>query len=422
MLYTAAFNEDFSYSNMDSYFDAIKLLVTGDISNFLKHPMASSRYSFPPNNEYPKDKRYVFVGKVVDLAPKALTDPGDISLWFKKEHPLYAGHFLYVGLRFVRNYFYNSQLTPWILSVDIAESYVSGMLINRQKGWNPADIYGNPKPNMVSYNYQWSDSNSTSMYGQIFYSTSPMLKAVKADYGTVQASANITFLLSDWGFGFFGAASRRATYNSVSNFMGALFLETLATKLDSTNDQAFIPANYPMVALMTASDLNPNYNTGGSNWAFYTGTSSPSLNSDKRNIANNALNRKITLIRAPGQDVTLSDAPDKITSSLAYNITGGAVPDKAHVYRNADGEQCAEMYPVFLRNQNTLLAKLPLMKPVVGSYRYVHINKRLEVDSKVYHGITTTSRCIGHFNPELSCDQYVDLRLDGLNSEYIRLK
>ncbi|MCW6598850.1 hypothetical protein [Yersinia ruckeri] len=406
MLYTAAFTEAFAQSNMTRYFEALKLLVTGDITNFLEQTIVSSRYSFPPNNEYPKSKRYFYVGQVNDLMPTNTNQPGDISIWFKKEHPLYAGHFMYVGLRFVRNYYYTTNLTPWFMSVDVAENYKDGVLINRVKGYNPADVYGSPTPNSVNYNTQWETSNgSNSYYGSVFRAGFPMPYSVSPDWGNSQVSANITFLLSDWGFGVFGGACRKATLNSVSNLLGVLFLETLASDLNSTNEKAFIPKNYPMFALLDIESIAGYGNTVLS----------------QNNIVTN-MNRNVTLVRAPGEDTKLNARPHQMTASLAYNILNGTTLDTDHVYRNADGEECAEMYPVFVRARNTLLAKLPLMKPIVGSHRYVHMNKRLEVGEKVYHGIVSTHLGVAVFNPELTNDNYVALRTSGLNHEYIRLK
>lgn len=406
MLYAAAFTESFQFSNMARYLEAIKLLVTGDITNFLEQTIVSSRYSFPPNNEYPKSRRYFFVGQVNDLLPTDNNSPGDVSIWFKKEHPLYAGHFMYVGLRFVRNYSVSSSFTPWTMSVDVAENYKNGVLINRVKGFNPADTYGNSKPGQTDYSNYWNTYNNTGLFGQTFRGSFPMPAAVSTDYGSNMLSANITFLLSDWGFGVFGGANRKATLNSVANLLGVLFLETLATNLDSTNDKAFIPKNYPMYALLDVS-------------AFPSGSDNYYINRDG---ISTSITRNITLIRAPGEDAKLNSTPNRMTSSLAYNILNGTTLDTDHVYRNADGEECAEMYPVFVRARNTLLAKLPLMKPIVGSHRYVHMNKRLEVGDKVYHGIISTHLGVAVFNPELTNDGYVALRTNGLNHEYIRLK
>lgn len=406
MLYAAAFTETLAQSNMARYIEALKLLITGDITNFLEQTIVSSRYSFPPNNEYPKSRRYFFVGQVNDLLPTDNNSPGDVSIWFKKEHPLYAGHFMYVGLRFVRNYYQGSNLTPWVISVDAAENYKDGMLINRVKGFNPAENYGTKQSNGTDYSSYWSNSESnTGYYGYTIRGGAyPVISAASPDYGNSAASANLTFLLSDWGFGVFGGGNRKATSNSVSNLLGVLFLETLASNLNSTNENAFIPKNYPMFALLESSAV------GSNNWTMA-----------QYGIITN-INRYVTLLRAPGEDSALKSLANYVLSSLAYNINNGNTLDADHVYRNADGEECAEMYPVFVRARNTLLAKLPLMKPIVGSHRYVHMNKRLEVGDKVYHGIISTHLGIAVFSPELSNDGYVALRTKGLNHEYIRLK
>ncbi|TPG59941.1 hypothetical protein [Ewingella americana] len=404
MIYTTAFTFDVSLTSasnveVEKFLTAIQKLITGDEAGFLKDPFVKVANTFAQIKAYP-DKRYFFVGRVID---KALTAAeGDVTLWFKKEHPLYANHFIFVGLRVAKS----PNSARWVVTVDMAEDYLNGVVVNRQQAYNTGISL-----NQASY---W-DTNTANYAGRTSICCSPSIS--NSDYpgvdGTFYPSAlnaNITFYISDWGFGIFSSCNGRLKSFSLSDLQGVLMLETLATDLKSDNPKAFIPANYPMAILLSNASYGPVWYTNNQ-WA-----------QAGYQVAIPMRIRTIMTGRLPLNDAKVSaDAPN-LLASLAYNLDGGTIQDAVTVQVNADGEQCAEIYPVFLRVKNTLLAKLPVMKPIVGSYRYVHIGKRLDIEDKVYFGISATHKDLSHVLPIIGNPQYMDIRLDGLKQEYLRIK
>ncbi|MCW6598849.1 hypothetical protein [Yersinia ruckeri] len=364
--------------------DALKNLIINDQVAFASSTAIDMTGSYSIYGEAPK-KPYQWICSQTDPVVNGVATRGTRH-WFKKEHPLYEGHFIYLsmGLIRVRSSYHAFQVTM-AESVNADGSVIineTGPLIDANAGDTYWDITGsNP--------YRYGNIN-TGIY-PIFNSSRKV--------------GGYTIFISDWGLGVFGQSSAVLRTPSFGNYTGVLLLETLATKLDSDNPQAFIPKNYPM-ALYVASVGFMTAESGA--WNTYAADNRP---------------RYIDLMRFP--KLESADVKALLTQTYLYSL-GYSLNSSEGRFRDilgcdADGEDKAQVFPVYLNLGNAIVAKLPVLKPIIGSNKYTHVGKVIQSEGHNYFGIFALDKPCGCNGSELSNTNFQALRVKSANQEYLRM-
>lgn len=375
MIYNLGINSAYvtNAATFQKMLNVFKSIITNKPISDADMPAFNAPYSQPILGKYPTARPYQFVYQEMDPQAANVANTGYATLWFKKEHPLYKDHFLYIGLRFTstsrNNFAYLS------LHIDIAELVTDdGTIINRVYGSNSAysGYIGNVTP---------ASSPTTVAHFQ------PVIGRLASWYFNLY-----TLNISDFGLGIFRCDMSASPLNAAfSHYIGTLSLETLAkppTGDAEAKKLAFLPENYPMQALI-----------------FHNG----SINGSAAN------NMVLGLIRVPnlvGNDVTLAGTalysvlespiyrqPTSATQINYGNTLGGTI--NAMEVVNVNGEKASELYPEYLRNpyNGTPLAKLPILRPLQGNADYAHYGRTITLnDTENYIGI----QALEDWDPNLS--------------------
>ncbi|TPG59946.1 hypothetical protein [Ewingella americana] len=345
---------------------ALIKLITGDEAGFLANT-AVDPISNKLADTYPKTRPYILI---VSLPKDITSNPLLMSFktWFKKEHPLYPGHFLYISMR-----------------LSCYKNSAAGVTTNYNNGWH----------------LSFEQAEFVSDVGDAINVT-PCIDGAIAGAATITSRTMLpywgpsrtqnTLYISDWGIGVFGSGADTNKLPAVGNFQGVLMLETMASDLTSSNSRAFIPKNYPMACLVGRLGAYNN--------------STP----------------YVSLPRSPKTDLYISYTFAQVISSLASTIATKAPTDLTdNIGISANGKEEAEIFPTYLQLGNVLLAKLPTLRPSIGSYKYTHATKRLDQNSKIYFGIFAMERDNSMATNNPATSTFYNARIDGLNQEYLRL-
>ncbi|EHM1384199.1 hypothetical protein KFS98_003686 [Salmonella enterica] len=356
MIYNLGINPGYmtSRATFQKVLNVYKNIITNKPITDADMPAFNAAYSQQIMGKYPTARPYTFVYQENDPAVTG-NNAAYATLWFKKEHPLYPGHFLYIGLRFTScptpnlyNYF--------ALNIDIAELVTEdGTIVNRLYGsissYNGVNINAAPGGNSLYCNSAAVLNRGNYWYFNLF-----------------------TLNISDFGLGLFRCDMSANPLNAAfSHYIGALFLETLATPATggtTSKKLAFLPENYPMQALIWQ---NGSVNSGS------------------------AANQMLGMIRIPnlaGVDAQLTGSPlnsvidspihkqPSAAGSVAYGQTLVPALGTTEIV-NVNGDKVSELYPEYVRSgfSGTPLAKLPVLRPVQGGADYPHYGRAITVNT-----------------------------------------
>ncbi|EHM1384189.1 hypothetical protein KFS98_003676 [Salmonella enterica] len=377
--------ETITDANAKDYMAALKELIAGNLPGFNTSPAIDPTLSFNVYGDVPK-KPYTWICSQTNPTIKGSKTTG-IRHWFKKEHPLYPGHFLYFAIGLSR----------------FSSTYYAFQFAMAEKVSDDGSVIINESASVVidvGNGGYWT--SNTGQWGYSGYTNNSNHPTIHPKY----KSGGHTFFIGDWGLGIFGQSSNADRTPSFGNYTGMLFLETLADDLTSDNAQAFIPKNYPMALIV--------YSTGVQYFA---------------NNANNpytidAQPRQFSLMRFPKLEGAA--ALDLQKTGTYFHSLAASVDSTEGINRNvlgcdANGEDKAQVFPVYLNMGNAMVAKLPVLKPIIGSNKYTHVGKVIQSEGNNYFGIFALDRPCGCYSSSLNNSYFQALREKSVNQEYLRM-
>ncbi|MCW6598838.1 hypothetical protein [Yersinia ruckeri] len=364
MIYNLGINSAFvtNKATFQKMLNVFKSIITNKPVTDEDMPAFNAPYSQQILGKYPTTRPYTFIYQEDDKSTPV--NQAYATLWFKKEHPLYKDHFLYIGLRFsscqsINNY------AAFALHIDIAELVTEdGTIVNR--------VFG-------------SHASYSGNYQNVVPTSSP---TTMSHYQPVIGRANVwyfnqyTLNISDFGLGLFRCDMNASPLNAgFTHYIGTLALETLATPVKSgetANKLAFLPENYPMQALIYQ---NGNINSSGASSLVVGLIRIPNLAGVDVAVAGTAF---YAVVESP-----IYRQPTSAYNPVYGSGTLGGNQSTMEVY-NANGEKASELYPEYLRNPYgaSPLAKLPILRPLQANADYAHYGRAITLnETENYIGI-----------------------------------